>query len=133
MCGSSGKLIGNKYVKRWHRDVRGLCEDRITIIAFIISVIPILINADFFVYFSFNAAICNPGTGMSGVYAKTESPFVVSENWLEPAKIYNSDSDEIVKGGAALPVRYGDLSSVVTPAHVASANAVPCRVPPACR
>ena len=46
------------------------------------------------------------GTGMSGVYAKTESPFVVSENWLEPAKIYNSDSDEIVKRGAALPTRF---------------------------
>ncbi len=51
-------------------------------------------------------SILGGGTGISGSHAKAESPFVVSENWLEPAKIYNSDSDEVVKRGAALPSRF---------------------------
>lgn len=50
--------------------------------------------------------ILGSGAGVSEVYAKTESPFVVSENWLKPAKIHNSDSDEIVKRGAPLPTKF---------------------------
>lgn len=56
------------------------------------------------------------GAGVSGTYAKAETPFVVSESWLEPAEIYDSGSSDITKRGAALPAKFdGRTQGWVTP------------------
>lgn len=51
-------------------------------------------------------SILGGNTGLAEVQAKTDSPFTVSEHWLEPADIHNADGDSIVKRGAALPSKF---------------------------